>query len=60
MIARALAVLEGGTLTPSERAAGGMDQMERAEFTGAGDTWEAAKTAAKVPGDAMILWWIRG
>lgn len=66
MIARALAVLGGGTLTPPERAAGGMDGMERAEFTGeapdTGDTrsdWDKAMAAAKVPGDAMVLWWIR-
>ena len=67
MIVRAHVALGGGTLTPSERAAGGLDQCERAEFTGeaadTGDTpadWERAKDAAGVPEDALVLYWLRG
>ena len=66
MIARARVALGGSSLTPSDRAAGGLDQCERAEFTGeAPDTgntpadWERAKGAAGVPDDGLVLYWLR-
>lgn len=59
MIARALAVLGGATLTPDERAAGGLGGLERAVFTGSGETWEAAKSAAGIPDDALVLHWFQ-
>lgn len=59
MIARALVALGGGTLTDLDRADGKLAGLERAEFTGEGATWEAAKAAAGVPADGFVMYWMR-
>ncbi len=59
MIARALVALGGAALTRPERAAGGVEALERATCTGEGADWETAQAAANVPADALILHWTR-
>jgi len=59
MIARALVALGGAALSRDERAASGVERLERATFTGTGQDWEAAKADASVPEDALILHWTR-
>ena len=66
MIARAHVALGGALLTHSEKAAGGLVPLERAELVGevpnTGDVrsdWEQAKAAAAVPGDGLVLYWLR-
>lgn len=59
MIARALVALGGASLTRDERSSGGVEHLERAEFTGSGPDWETAKAAADVPIDGLILHWTR-
>lgn len=60
MIAHALAIPGAKTLTKDELAASAHAGMERAEYTGEGADWEAAKAAAGVPSDALVLWWRQG
>lgn len=66
MIARAHVALGGALLTATEKAAGGLEPLERDELVGevpdTGDIradWERAKAAAAVPADALVLYWIR-
>lgn len=58
MIARALAALGGRTLSSTDKAAGILQECQRAEFRGEGPTWEDAKAAAEVPADALVLYWL--
>ena len=60
MIARALVALGGATLTDQDRAAGRLAELVRREYAGEGETWEAAKTAAGVPEDGLVLYWAGG
>lgn len=57
MIARSLVALGGASLTDLERADGKLAECERAEFTGEGATWEAAKASAGVPADGAVMYW---
>lgn len=59
MIARALVALAGATLTDQDRAAGKLAELERREYAGEGETWEAAKAAAGVPSDGAVIYWAR-
>ncbi|MCA0379783.1 MAG: hypothetical protein LCH36_10180 [Actinobacteria bacterium] len=59
MIARALVAVGGADLSREARAAGGLEQLERKNYTGSGSDWESAKEDAKVPAADLVLHWVR-